>query len=118
MLEEPCAYSQLKEAFLFSCFTGLRKSDILELKWEDIIKENNKSYVNKKIKKTQRWLKIPLSSQAQQWLPPRPHSAQGIVFDTLSHSAMSKNLKTWLAQIKTLRKDVTFHVASHNKILY
>lgn len=113
VIEEPCTYPQLKEAFLFSCFTGLRKSDILELKWEDIIKENGKSYINKKIKKTQRWLKIPLSSQALQWLPPRPHSAQGIVYDALSHFAMSKNLKTWMGKIKTLKKDVTFHVARH-----
>lgn len=113
IIQHPCKIPQLKEAFLFSCFTGLRKSDILELKWEDIIKENTKSYINKKIKKTQRWLKIPLSSQAQQWLPPRPHPAQGLVFNNLAHAALPKNLKNWLSQIKSLKKDITFHVARH-----
>lgn len=113
IIQHPCKTPQLKEAFLFSCFTGLRKSDILELKWEDIIKENTKSYINKKIKKTQRWLKIPLSSQAQQWLPPRPHPAQGLVFNNLAHAALPKNLKNWLSQIKSLKKDITFHVARH-----
>lgn len=113
VIQHPCHIAQLKEAFLFSCFTGLRKSDILELKWEEIIKENNKHYINKKIKKTQRWLKIPLSSQALQWLPPRPHSAQGIVFSTLAHAALPKNLKNWLSQIKSIKKDITFHTARH-----
>lgn len=113
VIEQPCHIAQLKEAFLFSCFTGLRKSDILELKWEDIIKENSKHYINKKIKKTQRWLKIPLSCQAMQCLPPRPHAAQGIVFNTLAHAALSKNLKNWLSQIKSIKKDITFHTARH-----
>lgn len=118
VIERPCLIPQVKEAFLFSCFTGLRKSDVLELKWEEIIKENSKSFIYKKIKKTQRWLKIPLSSQAAQWLPPRPSHAQGIVYNSISHTALSKNLKNWLSQIKSLKKDITFHCASHNRIFY
>jgi integrase/recombinase XerD len=31
VIESKCPYAQLKETFLFSCFTGLRKSDILSL---------------------------------------------------------------------------------------
>lgn len=32
----PCKIPVLKQASLFSCMTGLRISDILQLKWEDI----------------------------------------------------------------------------------
>ncbi len=31
VIQSECKYPQLKETFLFSCFTGLRKSDILSL---------------------------------------------------------------------------------------
>lgn len=32
----PCKYQELKRAFLFSCFCGLRMSDIRQLRWQDI----------------------------------------------------------------------------------
>lgn len=119
VIQSECKYPQLKETFLFSCFTGLRKSDILSLTWEEIIRENGKVFIQKKIQKTQRWLKIPLSHQAMQWLPKRPgRDMKGIIFDEISHSSMSKQLKAWLGTIKDLNKEITFHCSSHNKIFY
>ena len=119
VIQSECKYPQLKETFLFSCFTGLRKSDILSLTWEEIIRENGKVFIQKKIQKTQRWLKIPLSQQAMQWLPKRPgRSMKGIIFDEISHSSMSKQLKAWLGTIKNLNKEITFHCTSHSKFFY
>lgn len=113
VIASPCSTPQLKEAFLFSCFTGLRKSDVLNLTWEEIIKENNKYYINKKIQKTQRWLKIPLPVLARQWLPQRPTPPTGIVFSSISQSAIFKHLKEWLHNIGIRNKDITFHCARH-----
>ncbi len=113
VIHSSCHIPQLKEAFLFSCFTGLRKSDVLNLTWEEIIKENNKYYINKIIQKTQRWLKIPLSALAHQWLPLRPTPSKGIVFSSLSPSSMYKQLKEWLQNIGIKNKDITFHCARH-----
>lgn len=114
VIESKCPYAQLKETFLFSCFTGLRKSDILSLTWEEIIRENGKTYIFKKIQKTQRWLKVPLSVQAMQWLPQPPSgTSTGIVFDKLSHSSFSRNLKLWIGSIKNLNKEIAFHCGRH-----
>ena len=36
LINTPCEYDMVKRAFLFSCFCGLRLSDIQKLRWEDI----------------------------------------------------------------------------------
>ena len=62
--ETPCNTPELKEAFLLSCITGLRKSDILSLSIHDIEKRDDTYYIYKKMKKTQRWLRLPLPEEA------------------------------------------------------
>lgn len=36
LMATPCRYDIVKKAFLFSCFTGLRYSDMMTLKWSEI----------------------------------------------------------------------------------
>ena len=43
--ETPCNTPELKEAFLLSCITGLRKSDILSLSIHDIEKRDDTYYI-------------------------------------------------------------------------
>ena len=38
LAETPCEEEVLKKAFLFACLTGLRKSDIRQLTWQDVYK--------------------------------------------------------------------------------
>ena len=64
--QTPCKTPQLKEAVLLSSLTGLRKSDILSLNHDDIIEIEGTPYIYKKIRKTQRWHKVPLSDLAYQ----------------------------------------------------
>jgi len=44
LAETECEYSQIKAAFLFGCLTGLWRSDILKLKWEDVFFSTRKFY--------------------------------------------------------------------------
>ena len=113
LIRTPCNYSKLKEAFLFSCFTGLRRSDILNLKWGEIVCENRKWYIRKKIKKTQRWLTIPLSDEARKWLPAKRGNKEATVFPHMPSTSLSENVKKWAYQAGIKRKEVTFHVARH-----
>lgn len=41
LIRTPCKKEELKRMFLFSCFTGLRASDVTGLCWGDIIKGDN-----------------------------------------------------------------------------
>ena len=54
--------SDVKDFFLFSCFTGLRESDLLKLKWKDIL-DGTLTYSQKKQRDSITYY-MPLSKQA------------------------------------------------------
>lgn len=100
----------LKRAFLFACFTGLRISDIRNLTWNDIVRRNGNTYLNIIIQKTQRAFEIKLNDEALRWMPKK---GKGQVF-TLpkSQSNISYDLKQW-AKAAGIEKDVCFHMSRH-----
>lgn len=100
------SWHPIKNAFLFSCFTGLRYSDILQLKWSDIV---NGSIV-KTQQKTGDIVRIPLSENAKRWMPERNGD---LVFNLdKSKVAYAKAIKV-LARMAKIDKDITFHSARH-----
>ncbi len=118
--ETPCNTPELKEAFLLSCITGLRKSDILSLSINDIEKCDDTYYIYKKMKKTQRWLRLPLPEEAHHILS-KLHAKNGdtpYFFAHLSPHHLGEHLEVWLEDCCISDKHITFHVSSHNKIFY
>ena len=109
------ATTATKQAFLFSCFCGLRISDIEKLKWGDIVESNGQMRIEIRMKKTQELLYIPLSKRAQAYLPERGRTAaeEANVFSLCKgRGAISHHVKT-LAAAAGINKDVTFHTARH-----
>ena len=110
--ETDCEIPRLKRAFLFSCLTGLRISDIERLKWEDIVKSDGGGYVLRfRQKKTGSFETLPINDQALEFLGEfgEPHRR---VFK-LKYSAWNNiMLKNWVA-LAGINKKVTFHVARH-----
>jgi len=62
--QSKCNNLMVKSAFLFSCFTGLRLSDVELLKWEKIIVENGQHFLKFQQKKTGSFEEMPLCAQA------------------------------------------------------
>jgi len=60
LIETESDRPEIKSAFLFSCFTGLRQSDIRNLKWKNI----SDNSINFTQQKTNDSIKIPLSKTA------------------------------------------------------
>ena len=118
--ETPCNTPELKEAFLLSCITGLRKSDILSLSIHDIEKRDDTYYIYKKMKKTQRWLRLPLPEEAHHILS-KLHAKNDdtpYFFAHLSPHHLGEHLEVWLEDCHIPDKHITFHCSSHSKFFY
>ena len=114
--QTPCKTPQLKEAVLLSSLTGLRKSDILSLNHDDIIEKDGTPYIYKKIRKTQRWHKVPLSDLAYQILQQLEKDCQepgDYFFSQLSSHHLNEHLDEWLSTCHITCKHFTFHCLRH-----
>lgn len=111
LIDTPCRRDDYKQAFLFACFCGLRISDIRNLKWGDLFNEGDKVYLRITQVKTRQPLLIPLSKQAQKWMPKRGEASDlENIFPPLSRNMMC--LTQW-AKKAGINKHVTFHVSRH-----
>lgn len=111
LIDTPCRRPDIKGAFLFSCFCGLRISDVRSLQWKHVVTAGGKMYLKITQFKTRRPLSIPLSRQALGWMPERG----GAVEDEYIFPPLSKNmtvLDDW-AKEAGINKHITFHVSRH-----
>lgn len=111
LIDTPCRRSDIKGAFLFSCFCGLRISDVRSLQWKHVVTTGDKMYLKITQFKTRRPLTIPLSRQAIKWMPERADAGE----DDYIFPPLSKNmtvLDDW-AKEAGIKKHVTFHVSRH-----
>lgn len=114
LMASPCRYD-IQRAFLFSCFCGLRLSDVKNLTWGNIFVDQGQQYARITIKKTRKPFIIPLSGEAVKWMPERGEAADTAnVFDltTVTDFSHAYNLRKW-AERAGITKHVTFHVARH-----
>lgn len=114
LMRIPCRHD-IERAFLFSCFCGLRLSDIKALTWENIFCDRGQLYARIVIKKTRKPFILPLSDEAATWLPQRgdaPENSAVFNLTTLTDVTHAVHLKQWVKQAG-IKKHVTFHVARH-----
>lgn len=107
---------QVKQAFLFAVFCGLRISDIRALRWGDIEKDGGQWKVSLLMVKTTERLYLPLSDEAIKWLPERGDASNtDLVFSKLplTSSGLNNNLKQW-AKKAGITKNICFHVSRHS----
>lgn len=114
LIDAPCRREDIKSAFLFSCYCGLRISDVLALKWKDVDCTGEQWHINIIMQKTQQPLYLPLSMQARKWLPERNGAGEEeAVFSTLpSEDTCNVQIKQWVKEAG-ITKHVTYHVSRH-----
>lgn len=115
LIATPCRYEIVKKAFLFSCFTGLRYSDMMALKWNEIHKaaDGKTLYIEHEQVKTKNMVTIPLSNEALKWMP-RKSKGDERVFHQLriTSTTVEVVLGEWM-QEAGIQKHITYHVSRH-----
>ena len=108
--------NDVKQAFMFACFTGLRYSDIYKLTWGEMsIGPDGKLRLDTKMKKTGKDLYLPLSDNAIAWLPDRENAPDNArVFYRLPDQVGNADARLHtLIRNAGIKKPVSFHVARH-----
>lgn len=108
LVDTPCTNKEIRKAFLFSLYTGLRWADIQPLKWSSI-KDESKTFSILQ-KKTGVPLERPLHEFARNILDERK---DGLVFNLPTQDGANKVLKVW-AKKAGIEKHITWHCARHS----
>lgn len=111
LIATPMQNEGVKSAYLFSCFCGLRISDIIGLQWKDVFIDNGQYRLAVAMQKTKEPIYLPLSNEALKWMPERgDKTADDHVFDL--PSGINQLIKPW-AKAAGISKRFTFHTARH-----
>ena len=113
LVNTDCDYPTMKDAFIFSCLTGLRFSDVKSLKWKNIYYDKENGYL---IKFTQQKTKgveyLPINKQAVDILGERKND-DDVIFENLVYSAYhNKILRKWVEKAG-IEKHITYHSSRH-----
>lgn len=109
----PCNALVLKKAFLFSCITALRKSDIVKLTWEEIQPYGDGGmYVTTRMQKTKEIVHNPISEEALELIGYSPDK-RGLIFPEFREKMTQVPLKRWIAAAG-ITKHITFHCTRHS----
>jgi integrase len=133
LVETPCnIHPQIKQTYLFSCFTGLRWSDVNKLKWSEVIVKqidgNEEHFIYFEQKKTEAIEYVPLSDQAVEIIKHRQselleyNDKSPYVFpfikeydekNQLMHKRVNRALKKWAKKAGFEIKHMHFHSGRH-----
>lgn len=109
--------NDIKPAFLFCCFSGLRYSDVSKLTWKEItVSQDGYAQIETTMQKTGKSITIPLSDNALKWLPEREGSLhESRIFYKLPDQVNNADVRLrTLIKKAGISKHVTFHVARHS----
>lgn len=112
-MQTPSPDREIKNAFIFSCYTGLRISDIRELTFDRI----RNVYLDFRQQKTQGVERMKLHPKAFEILEEqkerRRHSEDGKIFLLpLDSGTINKVVRNWM-KTAGVKKKITFHCSRH-----
>ena len=104
-----------KQTFMFCCFTGLRHSDMLALRWKDIQKTDDGLVIHvPSMQKTKKPVIVPLGEQALKWMPKQGYAANtDKVFPNAPTLGCANRALKHMAKNAGITKLVTFHTSRH-----
>ncbi|GHT20542.1 tyrosine recombinase [Bacteroidia bacterium] len=114
LVATPCRKPIVKQAFLFSCFSGLRFGDVKNLSWNKLQRDNDgKTVIRYTQQKTGKPENLQLSEEALKFLPDKADAEPtDKIFPLSNNGYTNETLKSWILAAG-ITKRVTFHVGRH-----
>lgn len=112
LAQTDCEYPQIKAAFLFSCLTGLRRSDVLRLRWGDVYRQGDFTRIIFKQKKTNGQEYLDITAEAVELMGERGNPDDYVFTEIHSPTCTNNTIKLWVASAG-INKKITFHCARH-----
>jgi integrase len=107
----------VKDLFIFSCYTGIAYTDIMQLTKDNLILGIDKVYwIITKRQKTGNEVKIPMLSKAKVLVDKYNGHPRTLVRNTLFPNLSNQKINSYLKEIADLcgiTKNLTFHMARH-----
>lgn len=108
---------QVKDLFVFSCYTGLAYIDVMQLTPDNIRKGiDGMNWIYTQREKTLNPVRVPILKKAQEIIDnykSHPRSkVKGTIFPNLSNQKLNSYLKE-IADLCGINKNLTFHIARH-----
>ncbi len=106
----PCIYTETRNAFLFTCFTGLRLSDVKKLTFAEV----QDGYLRFRQKKTKGLERVKLSENALEIIEAQRAGGKtsGNVFNLITDTNTARHIKEWV-QAAEINKHITWHSGRH-----
>lgn len=118
----PASHPVVKRAFLFACYTGLRRCDLAQLTYRQIdYTARRLTLVQQKVRShsSRSVLHLNLNATAMRLLDSAheasPTHEDDLLFPLPSYTTVKKALQRWVRQ-SGIRKHITFHCARHTFI--
>lgn len=108
----PCDYESVKTAFLFSCLTGLRRSDIVRLKWSDVFEQGGFTRIVFRQKKTKGQEYLDITQEAAELMGKRGKGDDFVFDDIFTPDCTNKTIQNWVLRAG-IDKKITFHCGRH-----
>ena len=113
LAETESPYAILKNAFLFSCLTGIRWSDIQRMTWANLRFVEKRGYeLSFRQQKTRGMEYLPISQQAVDLLGERGQNADRLFIGLKYSSYINTGIVKWM-QLAGIQKKISFHCARH-----
>ena len=115
LMATPCRLEIVKHAFLFSCFTGLRYSDVKSLLWSEIhtAADGKTLYLEHQQVKTKKNVTVPLSEEALKWMPKKQKGKDKVFHQMqITSTTVEVLLEEWV-KAAGIHKHITYHCSRH-----
>lgn len=115
-----CPSESTKNAFLFSCYTGLLKGEVKDLQWDSIRYNGTGLVLSRPVEHSHEAIKVPLieaahailQKQERDYAKLSPEKRDDRVFHLRSNTTISEDLNVWARNAK-LEKEINYMTSRH-----